>query len=393
MVASINQLRDQSIKHPKAIELLEAAQSSENTEVKNALKKYNQEIKKSAPLKKWLPALHGGDAARGKKLVQQHCSKCHQGTPEANQLGPDLAGVTTRLNGFRRDLLAALVTPSATIAPGYGNVTVEFKQGQVTGKILAYETAGLIIDIKNQARLVYHSDYTNLSFEKSTMPAAQDSLTMREIRDVVSYLNTLVSEPDITKIAAVPFSLDELNEANLETGLDIKPLQKRLYEANCAACHQSEGKGNQGFPPLAKSEWVSGDKDTLIKMQLLGLSGPIKVRGKVYDGVPMPSSAHLKDAEIAHILTYIRTNPLFENNSSAIFEEEIVETRATIADQKGPLDASTLTHPNQPAPNKTPQKKQDNESMSYLGYIIGFIILCLIPVAISFVRNNKPTTK
>ncbi len=184
-----------------------------------------------------------------------------------------------------------------------------------------------------------------------------------------------------------------LTSTRLETEVNVAATQKRLYQANCAVCHKADGTGDQAFPPLAKSEWVSGDKEILIKMQLLGLSGPIKVRGKMYDGIPMPSSSHLKDADLAHILTYIRTSPLFGNNSSEVFEAEIMETRAKIADHTTPLDARTLRHPDQPVPNKTPQLKQDNESTSYLTYLIGFIILCFIPVVIGLVRNNKPTTK
>ena len=123
------------------------------------------------------------------------------------------------------------------------------------------------------------------------------------------------------------------------------------------------------------------------------------MNGKTYDGLTMPSNAHLADEDLANILTYIRQDPSFGNNASAVSSEEIVEARATFANETGLLDASTLTHPdllaekdqrsNEPIIVK---KEQDNESNSYLGYIIGFIVLCLIPVMIGFVRNNKPTS-
>ena len=36
----------------------------------------------------------------------------------------------------------------------------------------------------------------------------------------------------------------------------------RLYNMACMACHQPEGKGLPGvYPPLAGSEWVSGDPE------------------------------------------------------------------------------------------------------------------------------------
>lgn len=36
---------------------------------------------------------------------------------------------------------------------------------------------------------------------------------------------------------------------------------EKVYQANCAACHQANGQGLTGaFPPLAKSDWIKGKK-------------------------------------------------------------------------------------------------------------------------------------
>ena len=49
-----------------------------------------------------------------------------------------------------------------------------------------------------------------------------------------------------------------------------------LYAANCAACHQPDGKGMSGaFPPLAGSDIIKKDPMYLLKATLLGLSGPM----------------------------------------------------------------------------------------------------------------------
>jgi len=41
---------------------------------------------------------------------------------------------------------------------------------------------------------------------------------------------------------------------------------EQLFLANCAACHQATGLGLPGaFPPLAKSAWVAGAEERLIK--------------------------------------------------------------------------------------------------------------------------------
>ena len=62
------------------------------------------------------------------------------------------------------------------------------------------------------------------------------------------------------------------------------------YLANCAACHQPDGKGLTGaFPPLADSDYIrSVPKDRLVDVVLKGLSGKVKVNGVDYDGV-MPA--------------------------------------------------------------------------------------------------------
>lgn len=79
---------------------------------------------------------------------------------------------------------------------------------------------------------------------------------------------------------------------------------KITYQANCAACHQPDGKGIVGaFPPLAKSDWLNADKTRSIKAVKNGLTGEITVNGNVYNGV-MPALG-LSDDEIANVLTYV----------------------------------------------------------------------------------------
>lgn len=94
---------------------------------------------------------------------------------------------------------------------------------------------------------------------------------------------------------------------------DAAPVQehpgKLIYDALCLNCHQPDGNGLPGiYPPLRNSEWVTGDKDALIKMIMHGLMGPITVAGQEYGRttpIPMPPSG-LNDQQIAEVLTYIR---------------------------------------------------------------------------------------
>jgi nitrite reductase (NO-forming)/hydroxylamine reductase len=114
------------------------------------------------------------------------------------------------------------------------------------------------------------------------------------------------------------------------------------YLANCAACHQPDGSGLAGaFPPLKGSDWLSANTaETLINAVLTGLSGPMKVSGKDYNGV-MPAMSHLSDADIAHILSYVNTG--LNSGGAAITAEQVAAVRAEIGAPKDP--AQGQAHP------------------------------------------------
>ena len=83
-------------------------------------------------------------------------------------------------------------------------------------------------------------------------------------------------------------------------------------EGYCVTCHQPDGKGlpAAGFPPLAGTEIVNGDPETMAKIVLHGLSGPITVKGVDYPGlVPMTAfGGLLNDEEASAVMTYVRNS-------------------------------------------------------------------------------------
>lgn len=102
---------------------------------------------------------------------------------------------------------------------------------------------------------------------------------------------------------------------------------KKVYQT-CSACHQATGAGiPNAFPPLAGSEWVNGPVENLIRIQLRGLQGPIKVKGTEFNSV-MPPNATLTDKEIADVLTYIRSN--FGNKAGAVTPEQVKALRGEV---------------------------------------------------------------
>jgi nitrite reductase (NO-forming) len=98
----------------------------------------------------------------------------------------------------------------------------------------------------------------------------------------------------------------------------------RLYKTYCMGCHQAEGQGIQGtFPPLAKSDYLA-DKSRAIAAVLSGLTGPIEVNGQRYNGV-MPPMGHLKDDEIADILSYVCQS--WGNEADAVSAADVAAQR------------------------------------------------------------------
>ena len=101
-----------------------------------------------------------------------------------------------------------------------------------------------------------------------------------------------------------------------------------VYNANCAACHQPDGKGLAGaFPPLANSDYLQGERKKVIGAALFGLSGPITVNGVEYNGV-MPSLGHLRDEDLAAALTYVFGS--WGNDLAAVSVEEVAAIRAEL---------------------------------------------------------------
>jgi mono/diheme cytochrome c family protein len=81
----------------------------------------------------------------------------------------------------------------------------------------------------------------------------------------------------------------------------------QIFAAKCVACHQATGLGMPGvFPPLAGSEWVLGSDKILVQIPLHGITGSVQVKGATYNG-SMPVFNTMSDAEIAAVLTYIRS--------------------------------------------------------------------------------------
>lgn len=95
---------------------------------------------------------------------------------------------------------------------------------------------------------------------------------------------------------------------------------KKVYATLCVACHQANGEGVPAvFPPLARSDYLMADKNRSILIVLKGLTGPIEVNQKPFNGVMPPTG--LKPEQIADVLTYVRND--FGNTGDAVSVAEV----------------------------------------------------------------------
>nr|WP_068892515.1 c-type cytochrome [Pedobacter panaciterrae] len=123
------------------------------------------------------------------------------------------------------------------------------------------------------------------------------------------------------------------------------PRGSALFSSTCQTCHSRDGNGIASLaPPLNKSQWVNGDKNTLISIVLFGLTGPVNVNGHVYEAPEiagdMPGIGHsdeISDEDIAQLLSFIRGS--WQNNAGKIDVKDVVSVREKL---KGRQKAFTV---------------------------------------------------
>ena len=114
----------------------------------------------------------------------------------------------------------------------------------------------------------------------------------------------------------------------------------KVFARTCATCHQQTGQGMPGvFPPLAGSPYVNGETRRLVRIVLHGLQGPLEVHGQRYNNV-MPPWRTLSDAEIAAVLTHVRSS--FGNTAAAVTADEVARERAATSSRTTPLTARDI---------------------------------------------------
>lgn len=97
-----------------------------------------------------------------------------------------------------------------------------------------------------------------------------------------------------------------------------------LYTKHCSNCHQKNGSGlGRVYPPLAKSDYMMNNLDSVLCIIRQGKKTPVVVNGVVFNQ-PMPSNPLLTDLEIAEIATYIYNS--WGNNAGLVDVKKVTAT-------------------------------------------------------------------
>ena len=139
-----------------------------------------------------------------------------------------------------------------------------------------------------------------------------------------------------------PFDL----KASIERG-------KAVYMQTCLICHQPTGLGLPGaFPPLAATEYTTGDTRRMVAMLLKGVQGPLKVKDVTYNNIMLPLDMQFPilkdDAKLADVINYVR-NSFGNKDEKGVTPEFVTKTRAEFASRTTPWGEADLLKFPEPA--------------------------------------------
>jgi quinoprotein glucose dehydrogenase len=190
--------RLQADKVPKEVRLdvVEAARQRSAETIKQKLARYEASCPKDDPLAPYADALHGGNAAEGKKVffekAEAQCVRCHRINGQGGDVGPDLSKVGAQKD--RHYLLESMVLPNKQIAQGFDSVIVVLKDGDSQAGVLKSETPETLVlnSPENGLVTIKKSDIQSRKAALSPMPEGLGQiLSKRDLRNLVEYLSTL----------------------------------------------------------------------------------------------------------------------------------------------------------------------------------------------------------
>ena len=195
LAAELDKLIKGKIQQEISLDVIDAAKLSQDAAVKAKLAEYEKSIPAGNLMAKFMPALKGGDVAKGKDVFLNHgaaqCIRCHKVNGFGADVGPDLS--TIGKDKDRKYILEGIVDPGAQVAPGFGMISMTLKNGTAVGGIFAKETKTEYHIKSPDGKITKYkkSEVATKQPPMSGMPPMHLLLKPKEIRDLVAYLATL----------------------------------------------------------------------------------------------------------------------------------------------------------------------------------------------------------
>lgn len=214
-----------------------------------------------------------------------------------------------------RVLSLALETPDGAEAPSWVQVAVT--EGWMAGRPKGPKGDPLPVAL---------AAAPSLPNAIADLPDAEGFAPVRELGDWMTW----PGGPNAQTDAVRPLTEDE--QGRFERG-------RQVFADICAACHHLSGQGEEGLAPsLRYSPWLIEDKETPLRILLGGLSGPIEVHGRTWDGeMPVYDSS---PEEVAAVLTYARRE--WGHGAEPITAADVVRILAEMAERGRPWTAEEL---------------------------------------------------
>ncbi len=133
--------------------------------------------------------LKPGDAAKGKLVYEQQCSKCHIHGGKGGKVGPDLTGMAAHP---KSELLINIIDPSRSVEGNFVSYTVATADGRTVNGLLASETKTSVelIDTEGKTITLLRDDIEELvASKKSLMPEGfEKQVNAEQIADLLEFL-------------------------------------------------------------------------------------------------------------------------------------------------------------------------------------------------------------
>ena len=242
---------------------------------------------------------------RGAYLVQGpgHCGSCH--TPRGVAMN-EKALDESSADYLAGALLDGWYAPSLRNDPNIG-----------LGRWSEEDVFDYLKHGRNEHGVVFGSMVE--AFNNSTQFMTDDDLM-----SIAHYLKSLPANPDRDRPV---WAYDRATADDLSRDVTDKVPGAQIYATNCAFCHGRDGLGkSEWIPPLAGvSSMLAPYAESAINVTL---NGSMRV---VSNGVPdayrmPPYREHLSDAQMADVLTYVRS--AWGNHGDAVSAEEVAALRS-----------------------------------------------------------------